>query len=109
VRFIVDAQLPPALARALTLAGHPSEAVRDLNLREADDESIWNHAAAERLVIMTKDEDFATRVWQTSTGPAVVWLRIGNCSNEVLLEHLMPLLSDIIERIRLGDRIVEIG
>jgi predicted nuclease of predicted toxin-antitoxin system len=109
VRFIVDAQLPPALARALTLAGHPSEAVRNLGLREADDESIWNHAAAQQLVIITKDEDFATRVWQMSEGPAVVWLRIGNCSNQVLLEHLMPLLGDIVERIRLGDRIVEVS
>lgn len=109
MHFIVDAQLPPALAQALTLAGHPSEAVRDLGLREADDESIWNHAAAHQLVIITKDEDFTTRVWQTSGGPAVVWLRIGNCSNEVLLKHLMPLLPDIIERIHLGDRIVEVG
>ena len=109
MRFIVDAQLPAALARALTLAGHPSEAVRDLGLREADDESIWNHAATQQLVIMTKDEDFAMRVWRTSSGPTVVWLRIGNCSNQALLEHLMPLLGDIVERIRLGDRIIEVS
>lgn len=109
MRFIIDAQLPAALARALTLAGHPSEAVRDLGLREADDDSIWNHAATQNLVIITKDEDFARRVWQTSQGPAVVWLRIGNCSNRALLEHLMPLLEDIVERIHLGDRIVEVS
>jgi predicted nuclease of predicted toxin-antitoxin system len=106
VRFIIDAQLPPALARALTVAGHPSQAVRDLGQREADDESIWNHAAAQERVIITKDEDFARRVWQTSEGPSVVWLRIGNCSNRALLERLIPLLPDIVERINLGDRII---
>lgn len=109
MRFIVDAQLPPALARTLTLAGYPSEAVRDLGLREAEDESIWNHAAAHQLVIITKDEDFARRVWLPSDGPAVVWLRIGNCSNQALLDRLMPLLEDIVERIRLGDRLIEVS
>jgi predicted nuclease of predicted toxin-antitoxin system len=109
VRFLIDAQLPPVLARELTVIGHPSQAVRDLGLREADDELIWNHAAAQQLVIMTKDEDFARRVCQTPEGPSVVWLRIGNCSNRALLDHLVPLLTDIVERIHLGDRIVEVS
>ena len=109
MRFIVDAQLPPALARALTLAGHPSEAVRDWSLRDADDDLIWNHAATKQMVIVTKDEDFATRVGRTSSGPTVVWLRMGNCSNQVLLEHFLPLLADIVERIHLGDRLVEVS
>jgi predicted nuclease of predicted toxin-antitoxin system len=109
VRFIIDAQLPPVLARELTAAGYPSQAVRELDLREADDELIWNHAVAQQLVIITKDEDFARRVWQTSEGPSVVWLRMGNCSNRALLELLMPMLTDIVERINLGDRIVEVS
>jgi predicted nuclease of predicted toxin-antitoxin system len=109
VQFIVDAQLPPMLARALTAAGHRSEAVRDLGLREADDESIWKYASDHQRAIVTKDEDFANRVWQTSHGPAVVWLRIGNCSNRELLARLIPLLNAIAERIEFGDRLVEIS
>jgi predicted nuclease of predicted toxin-antitoxin system len=80
-----------------------------LDLREADDESIWQYAASHGSVIITKDEDFASRVWQTSSGPAVVWLRIGNCSNRELLDHLIPLLDAVAERIQLGDRLVEVS
>jgi predicted nuclease of predicted toxin-antitoxin system len=32
MRFLVDAQQPPALARWLTAAGHPSEHVADLGV-----------------------------------------------------------------------------
>jgi predicted nuclease of predicted toxin-antitoxin system len=108
VHFIVDAQLPPSLARALTIAGHPSEAVRDLELREADDESIWKYAlnTEESSLRRTK---IANRVWQASSGPPVVWLRVGNCSNQVLLGNLLPLLDAIVERIQIGDRLVEIS
>jgi predicted nuclease of predicted toxin-antitoxin system len=78
-------------------------------LGNADDESIWNYAATHQLVIITKDEDFANRIAQTSHGPAVVWLRLGNCSNRLLLEQLMPMVEDIVERIRLGDQLIEVS
>ena len=51
MKFVVDAQLPPALARLLREAGCDAFAVREIGLREASD------AAA----IITKDEDFAER------------------------------------------------
>ena len=44
MRFIVDAQLPPALARLLTAHGHIAEHVEDIGLREADDSPIWRYA-----------------------------------------------------------------
>jgi predicted nuclease of predicted toxin-antitoxin system len=37
VKFIVDAQLPPALALALRDRGVDAVAVREIGLREADD------------------------------------------------------------------------
>lgn len=44
MKFVVDAQLPPALARSLREAGHDVRAVRELGLREAEDSDIWNYA-----------------------------------------------------------------
>jgi predicted nuclease of predicted toxin-antitoxin system len=44
VKFLVDAQLPPALALWLCEAGHEAQAVREAGLREAEDGAIWNHA-----------------------------------------------------------------
>jgi predicted nuclease of predicted toxin-antitoxin system len=40
VRFVVDAQLPPALARRLEVLGHHAEHVADLSLTSASDNKI---------------------------------------------------------------------
>jgi predicted nuclease of predicted toxin-antitoxin system len=45
MRFLVDAQLPPALARWLGEHGLAATPVRELGLRDSDDGSIWNFAA----------------------------------------------------------------
>jgi len=108
VRFLIDAQLPFDLAIVLSQLGHPSQAVRDVGLREAEDEPIWDYAAANGFVIITKDQDFADRVWRTQNGPPVIWLRVGNCTNETLRNRLLPVLSEIITRIESGDRLVEV-
>ena len=61
MRFIVDAQLPPALAAWLIAQGHEAVHVFDLNLTHADDAVIWQRAEATASVIVTKDEAFAVR------------------------------------------------
>jgi hypothetical protein len=44
LRFIVDAQLPPALAAFLRDKGHEAVALREIGLRDADDPDIWERA-----------------------------------------------------------------
>lgn len=46
MRFLVDAQLPPSLARFLTTVGEEAIACRDVGLRDADDGEIWRFAIA---------------------------------------------------------------
>ena len=46
MRFLVDAQLPPALARWITEHGRDATHVADCGLAAADDRVIWQHAAA---------------------------------------------------------------
>ena len=66
------------------------------------------HAEVNGLVIVTKDEDFARRVLATVTGPAVVWLRMGNTSNQALRVRLVPLMPEIVALLEDGTRLVEI-
>jgi predicted nuclease of predicted toxin-antitoxin system len=35
-------------------------------------------------VIITKDDDFLKQAQLASAGPVIVWLRVGNTSNEAL-------------------------
>ncbi|MCU0796295.1 MAG: DUF5615 family PIN-like protein [Akkermansiaceae bacterium] len=53
MRFVVDAQLPPALARLLTAHGHQAEHVADIGLRDADDSPIWLYALQQQAIIIT--------------------------------------------------------
>jgi len=104
----VDAQLPPALARFLESQGYETQAVREVGLREADDETIWTFAEKGPWVVVTKDEDFVERVLRRGVGPQVVWLRIGNCTNRVLFTWLEPLLPAMLREISAGQRVVEL-
>ena len=49
MRFVVDAQLPPALARRLEALGHAAEHVADLGLTSAPDNEIRDYAAGSAL------------------------------------------------------------
>jgi predicted nuclease of predicted toxin-antitoxin system len=109
MRFVVDAQLPPALARWLVEQGHTAEHVFDLGMATADDRDIWDYATAARAVIVTKDEDFALRRASASDGPAVVWVRRGNTSRRELLQWFGPLLGAVLEALDRGEPLVEVS
>jgi predicted nuclease of predicted toxin-antitoxin system len=83
VNFLVDAQLPPALARWIV----------------SHDPLIWERARNEQAVIISKDEDFVDR-WLLSDQPVpLVWIRKGNCSNRALLAWLEPTVAGRCETI----------
>ena len=108
MRWIVDAQLPPALAHLLRRRGHEAEHVEDVGLRHSGDDAIWRHAMENGAVIVTKDEDFPLRAWVSRAAPAIVWLRIGNASRRALFAWLEPLLPEIEDRIGAGEKVVEV-
>ena len=108
MRFLVDAQLPPALALWLGKHGLAATPVRDHGLRESDDGSIWNFATTGGWTVITKDEDFVAHCVGDAAAPAVVWLRIGNCTNRVLFAWLEPFLPDIQRRLSEGEKFIEV-
>jgi predicted nuclease of predicted toxin-antitoxin system len=108
VRFLVDAQLPPALARWLESLGHEATHVFDHGLAGADDRHIWQHALTTGAVIVTKDEDFALRRTLEEVGPAVLWVRLGNTRKSDLLRWLKPLLPEILAALERGEGLVEV-
>ncbi|WP_425571936.1 DUF5615 family PIN-like protein, partial [Nocardioides dubius] len=59
MRFLVDAQLPLALARLLEEHGHQAEHVTDIGPGDAPDRELWRYALDNDAVIITKDEDFS--------------------------------------------------
>jgi predicted nuclease of predicted toxin-antitoxin system len=58
VKFLIDANLPPAYAQWLISQGHDAFHVSELNLETAPDRDIWRRARDLNACIVTKDEDF---------------------------------------------------
>ncbi len=106
--FIVDAQLPVALAKAICDAGYKAEHVARALQLDAEDAEIWELAKRDSLVIISKDEDFAKRSKQAKDSPAIIWIRVGNTPNRTLIEWFIKLLPQIIELIEQGDTLIEI-
>ena len=108
MRFIVDAQLPPALARWLTVAGHDAEHVGDRGMQAAPDTAIWDRAMRDRAAIITKDEDFARRRAMSDIGPAVIWIRLRNTRRWVLLAWFEAALPRILSALERGETLIEV-
>lgn len=108
MRFLVDAQLPPALARWIAERGHEAEHVGDIGLARASDGEIWKQAAATGSVIVTKDEDFAQRRAVSIAGPQILWVRLPNTRRQALLDAFAALWRDIVAAVERGEPVVEI-
>jgi len=61
LNFLIDAQLPPALARWIQNHGHGAVHVFEMGSQAASDSAIWEHARKTSAVIISKDEDFVDR------------------------------------------------
>jgi predicted nuclease of predicted toxin-antitoxin system len=108
VRFLIDAQLPPGLAARLSARDYQAEHVNRIGLGVSSDGNIWRHAARIGAIVITKDEDFAALARREPNGPQIVWIRLGNISNEALWRTIEPRLDEIIQSLNSGERIVEV-
>ncbi len=108
MKFLIDAQLPPALARWINQKGHTGIHVFELGFESTDDDVIWEQARIDRAVVVSKDEDFVDR-WLLNDPPVpLVWIRKGNCSNQVLLMWLESQWPEIVSRLEQGEQFIEL-
>lgn len=77
MRLLIDANLSPKIAAALSKAGLESAHVGDAGLLTAPDRAILDYAAANGLVIVSADSDFGELLAASrgATRPSVVLLR----------------------------------
>lgn len=108
MRFLVDAQLPPALTRRIEARGHSADHVFDCGLATASNDAIRLYATNIGAVIVTKDEDFAVRRL-LQEGPAVVWIRIPNTRRAELLRRIEADFTAIVAALERGETLVEIA
>ena len=90
----LDAHLSPRIALWIeTELGHQCLPIRDVGLREAEDDEIFSRARDGFVIFMTKDQDFADLVTRLGAPPHVIWLRTGNTSEDRLKTILILVTS----------------
>ena len=108
MKFLIDNQLPHGLVNYFQSHGIQSSHVIQHNLDEATDHEIWAFAREYGWTIITKDEDFFHLATLMPEGPAVVWVRLGNCRKPELFQALDGLLPEIMECLSKGSKLVEV-
>jgi predicted nuclease of predicted toxin-antitoxin system len=108
VRFLIDAQLPPALKDLFIEAGYDAAHVAEVGMLTESDARIGAYAAEAGMIIATKDEDFVTTRRLSPRAPRVVWIRIGNATSRVLRTTMEPLMPETLSALAAGEGIVEI-
>lgn len=108
MRFLIDAQLPPALASLFIDAGHEAVHVADIGMLAANDQEIGEYAVEAGMIIVTKDEDFVTMRRLFRRAPSLVWVRIGNTTSRVLRMRMKPLMPEVLAALAAGEEIVEV-
>ncbi|MEA5470280.1 MULTISPECIES: DUF5615 family PIN-like protein [unclassified Spirulina] len=110
--FWLNAQLPPSLAQWLTDTFDVNAlALRDLELRDAQDIEIFNAAQINGLgtVIITKDRDFVDLAIRQGIPPQILWLTCGNINNRDLKRIFSRAFPQALVLLEQGETIVEIG
>lgn len=106
MKFLIDAQLPPALCAWLGERNLDAVHVADVLGGETADASVAQFARAAGRVIVTKDEDFA--LLHAAVELQILWLRIGNASNRNLTAWLAPRWEEIAAALVAGEAIIEV-
>jgi predicted nuclease of predicted toxin-antitoxin system len=106
VNFLVDANLPPRLCDWLRQRGHSASHLIERNALRTPDKTIWQWAAAQQQVLLTKDTDFYERSLLYGKPPQVLLVSVGNCSNDDLFGILATSWLRVEAELSAGSQLV---
>ena len=104
MKFLIDNALSPALAALLQQAGHDAIHARTIGLQHADDDAIFDRAAAERRILVSADADFGTLLAvRSSRQPSVIQFRgEGSRKPDALSRTLLANLPQLVDALEKG-------
>src|SRR5262245_47461155 len=104
MKFLIDNALSPTLAALLQQAGHDAIHVRSIGLQHAEDDVIFDRAAAECRILVTADADFATLLAvRSSSQPSVIQFRgEGSRKPDALARTLLANLPQLMDSLENG-------
>src|SRR6266481_1993265 len=107
MRFLLDMNLPPAMADWLRSGGHDAVHVREIGLAHLPDREVFARAAEDGRIVVTFDLDFGEIVGLAgATGSGVVLLRLRLARQHHLRERLQAAISRAAEALQAGATVV---
>ena len=106
MKFLIDAQLPPALCQWLRARGHEATHVINIGLGGASDEAIADRVIADQAMLISKDEDFLILRLPDRFG--LLWLRCGNATNRALSAWLEARWDRVEYLLADGEQMIEL-
>ncbi len=100
MKLLFDENLSPRLVELLDALYPGSRHVASIGLEGKSDQEIWDHAAANEFIIVSKDNDFRQRCFVLGPPPKVLWLSVGNAGTSAirtLLENARPAVVEFAE------------
>lgn len=88
MKLLFDENLSHKLVAVLTSEFPDSAHVRDVGLRGAEDQRIWDYARTRGFTIVSKDTDFRERSYVEGFPPKIIWLDVGNRGTAEIAELL---------------------
>ena len=106
----LDAHLSPRIARRLTTEfGVEANGLREIGLRDAEDEHIFAEARKADVIFMTKDSDFVALLERLGPPSQILWLTCGNTSDAALAVILTKHFLMAMSLLESGEPLVEIA
>ncbi len=100
MKFLIDAQLPKALAIFLNNQGYHSIHTLDLpSKNKTSDSEIIELSLKENLIVISKDSDFYNSFLQKGEPYKLIYLKVGNMSTTEISSLFANNLSVIVNQI----------
>jgi predicted nuclease of predicted toxin-antitoxin system len=95
MKLLFDENLSPRLPALLASIYPGSRRVRECGLKGGPDDDIWVFARDNGFVLVSKDSDFYQRSMLHGHPPKLVWIHLGNCTRNQLVNLLTNRAADI--------------
>lgn len=86
-----------------------AHSLRDLGLRDAEDEVIFQQAQQAGIVLISKDSDFVEMVLRLGTPPQLLWVTCGNVTNRRLQSLLTQVFPKAQQLLAAGEAIFDMN
>ena len=97
MKLLFDQNLSPLLVECLADLYPDSTHVYLTGLDRVSDLSVWTFAREQGYIIISKDSDFNDLSTLFGFPPKVVWIRLGNCTNQEVEAILRLHYGDVVE------------